>query len=309
MNNELLVSVQAAGWLNPMLDAGKGEEGFKLMKECGVEALDYNFEAKLPHRLIESGDKGTFFTQSMEEILDYFKPIKTWADKYGIKFAQSHAPFPAYRLGDEEYNKYIIEAIEKCMEVCVFLECPAIVVHPFCHIDRKVAENANLSFYRALIPAAKKYGVKVCLENIFFYNEGRITVIDCSDANRAAALVDRLNEEAGEEVFGFCFDLGHTSLLGTNVREFLRTMGKRITVLHLHDNDGFYDQHLAPMTQRKVDWDGLIDGLRDIGYRGPISFESARSILGGYPEALWGAMIEYTAEVGKYIRKKVLENA
>lgn len=306
---ELIVSVQAAGWLNPLLAEGKCEEGFALMKECGVEALDYNFEAKLPHRSIESGDKGTFFTQSIEEIIEYLKPIKAAADKYGIAFAQAHAPFPAYRLGDDEYNKYLIETIEKCMEACVFLGCPAIVVHPFCHIDRKVAEEANLSVYRALIPAAKKYGVKVCLENIFFYHGGRIVVIDCSDAKRAAALVDKLNEEAGEDVFGFCFDLGHTTLLGTNVREFIRTMGKRITVLHLHDNDGVRDQHLAPMTQRKVDWDGLIDGLRDIGYRGPISFESAKSILDGYPTELWGAMIEYTAEVGKYIRGKVLENA
>lgn len=305
MNNELLVSVQAAGWLNPMLAEGKVKEGFAMIKECGVEALDYNFEAKLIGKQIYASEKGDFYTKSVDEIIEYLRPVKEAADEVGIKFAQAHSPFPAYRRSDPEYSEYLFEVMEKCFAGCKFLECPQIVVHPYCCPEREVALETNLIMYRRLMPIAKKYGVKICLENIWFYNKGRITAIDCSDAKRAAALVDQLNEEAGEDIFGFCFDLGHATLLNTNVREFILTMGKRITALHLHDNDAISDQHLAPFTQRKTDWDGLVTGLRDIGYRGPVSFESANSIM-GYPKELWDAMIEYTVEVGRYIREKVL---
>ena len=90
--------------------------------------------------------------------------------------------------------------------------------------------------------------------------------------------IDKLNAEAGGDMFGYCFDLGHANLVGANIREFVRALGDRLTVLHLHDNDAVTDQHLAPMTQKKTDWEGLILGLRDINYRGAINFETFNAL-------------------------------
>lgn len=303
---ELSISVQTAGWLNPMFGEDKSAEAFEFIKKCGFESLDYNIDTKLIPKQIDKNDRGTFFTKSVDEILEYYAPIKEALDKSGISMTQAHAPFPLFRRSSEEMSDFLIEALEKCLVACKFLGIPAIVTHPCNYIDRENEKRCNLALFRRIIPIAKKYGVKICLENVPNVTAGHVIAGTCCDVNEANWYIDMFNEEAGEDIFGFCFDIGHANISSTNMYDYITKLGSRLTVLHLHDNDAVSDQHLAPMTQKKTDWDGFIEGLRDINYRGPINFESCKSIM-QYPSDLIPAMLTYTAEVGKYIRKRVLE--
>lgn len=307
MSKEILVSMQTSGWLNPMFTDARSKEAFEFIKKCGFDALDYNLDTKLVASQINKSEKGSFYTKSFEELEEYYAPIKAAAKETGIVFGQAHAPFPLYRRTDEDMSDFLIEAVEKCCFICNYLSIPALVVHPCTYLDKENQLKVNLAMYRKMIPFAKKYGVKLCLENMWTMYAGRPMMGACATAEEAVWYIDKLNEEAGEEVFGFCFDIGHATLVNAPIREYINTLGHRLTVLHLHDNDGLHDQHFAPMTQRKTDWTGLIDGLRDIGYRGTINFETAAAIMSNYPRELFPDMLEYIAEVGKYIREKVLE--
>ena len=315
--SELRVGVQSGSWLD---DVYGGDEnamvGFEVAKAAGIEAFDYNIDMRYPWKEINSKQKSEFFSQDIETILKVYEPVKAAMEKTGIELVQAHAPFPTFLQGYEEMNEHIVtEVMEKTCAICQYLSIPALVVHPWgnsykdINMNRDYEHEVNLNMYRRLIPLAKKYGVKICLENMFYFKATMSTATvasACADAEEAVWYIDKLNEEAGEDIFGFCLDLGHANLAKRNVRRYIETLGHRLTVLHLHDNDGTKDQHYAPMTQHKTDWEGLIEGLRAIKYRGPLCFEIFASMQ-KYPPELVPAMLKYTAAVGRYIRNKILE--
>jgi sugar phosphate isomerase/epimerase len=78
------------------------------------------------------------------------------------------------------------------------------------------------------------------------------------------------------------------------LREYLpmsiSKLGKRIAHVHVRDADGllFYS---APVGQGIIDWDGVVEALRDIGYEGFLSFE-----WGGYDD-----YIDIAREAKEYV--------
>ncbi len=310
MIKELAIAIPYARWTEALFDGmydsvSNSEKIFEFAKENGIEALDYSLDRLLPTSLIEKGDKGKNFVKSTEELLEYFSPVKAAIEKTGMKLVQAHAPFPSFKGVDEEYNEYLKEVIEKCLAICNYLGIGALVVHSYSGIDKSVEREKNLVFYRSLIPAAKKYGVKICLENLNLTVARHVIGGTCSDADDAIEYIDTLNTEAGEDLFGFCFDLGHANISSINIRDFLRRIGSRLTLVHLHDNDGISDMHRLPMTVFRTDWEGLINGLRDIKYRGPLDFEIG-TVFYACKKELIPANMRYTAEVGKYLRERLL---
>lgn len=304
----LEISVQTACWWNE----SDPEGSFRFIKERGFEAVDYNMDNHLPADRIPKGDLTTFFDQSVEELIEYYRPIKAAADKYGIRFAQMHGPFPMFVKDRDDINEYVLMATEKSLEVAKFLECPAVVVHPVKRSTKEKERACNLAIYRALMPTAKRTGVKVCLENLFGGYKSHVLEGPCSDAEEACWYLDLLNEEAGEECFGFCFDVGHANLVGRNMRKYLNILGKRLTILHIHDNDGTTDSHMMPFTQVYkwgtkfyTDWDGLIEGLRDIGYTGALNFETFR-VLCTFPASTKPEVLSLIAAIGREFKARML---
>ena len=95
--------------------------------------------------------------------------------------------------------------------------------------------------------------------------------------------IDRINDRYHGEVLGFCFDTGHANLVGLDFEQFITTLGSRLKVLHIHDNDGISDLHqiMFPFTKTRenhssTDWGGFIRGLRNIRFNKILSFESHR---------------------------------
>ena len=132
--------------------------------------------------------------------------MKEAAKENDISISQVHGLFPMYFPGEDARNEYIIEVTEKMFAVCEYLECKTIVVHPWPAPDktREEEREINLNIYRKLIPAAKKYHVTICLENLFKHYDMDCYDGACSNVDEAVWYIDRLNAEAGEELFGFC---------------------------------------------------------------------------------------------------------
>ena len=68
-----------------------------------------------------------------------------------------------------------------------------------------------------------------------------------------------------QPLFGCCWDVGHGHMRGNPPRDELAALGKNLTVVHIHDNDGRADQHLAPFFGT-IDMDSVMRGLIDAGY-------------------------------------------
>lgn len=314
MSEEIKISIQTGGWYNDLFGGDKRvDEAFDFIKKYGFDTLDYNINTTLPYEELSTGRLNTFYDADIEELLERYRPVKEAMLRHGISFGQAHAPFPMYRVGADEINDYLIMVVEKECAICQYLDCPALVIHPFSFSDKEKEKQINLSICRKLIPAAKKYGIKICLENMYRLTNGHCTVGACGDAQEACWYIDSLNEEAGEEVFGYCFDVGHANISGRNIGEEIRTLGHRLTALHIHENDGINDLHQIPYAMKNAggqklytDWDGFVKALKDINYRGTLNFETFAA-LRGTPVELVPAMLRLIYETGYYFKKRILE--
>lgn len=90
----------------------------------------------------------------------------------------------------------------------------------------------------------------------------------------------KLIDDCGGENLGICLDAGHLHL--TRIRdgndqtatEFVRTAGKRLRALHVHENNGRADDHQLPFSAKKAfDWRELVRALEEIGYQGLFNME------------------------------------
>lgn len=319
--NKLLVGMQSGGgWY----DSTNHDLSMKRAKDCGLEALDFNIDHVINVNEYLNGKVFPRCDLNAQDFVKSYQSLKDASVKHEIKIAQMHAPYPVYVKGNQSATDYLIHLVEKIIAVCDFVGCPELVVHPYGTIfpddnfDKTEDLSINLEMYSRLIPTAKKYGVKICLENLMAVRmEGEKEVIIpgiCADENDAIYLIDTLNSIAGEEIFGFCFDVGHLNACGKNIYQFITKMGKRISSLHIHDNDGTKDAHLLPYTQCSgtwgeklgLDWESFLTALKKIGYSGCLAFETFRATR-YMPKECTDEVLKLTSSLGRYFRKRITE--
>jgi sugar phosphate isomerase/epimerase len=68
-------------------------------------------------------------------------------------------------------------------------------------------------------------------------------------------------ESVGTDSLGTTFDAGHANTT-KNIADYLKEKA-RISHVHIHDNKGVHDQHLA-IGEGTVDWDLVLGGLEDV---------------------------------------------
>ncbi len=289
------------------------EESYKRIKEAGIDCIDFGFDEFLPCGLVYGDEINDILDRPMEEIWNDFKVFAKMAEKYGITYEQMHAPFPMMQKGRDAVNEKMFRITVNSMELCSRMGGKYIVVHPInmaYDYSRQQERDFNMAMYKKLIPAARKYGLVVCLENLFLERNGHLMEGIGSDFNEAAAMVDELNAIAGEEVFGFCFDVGHANILGKNLYQAVLTMGQRLKILHIHDNDGISDLHTMPYTFARgwnpvgTEWEGFLRGLKEIHYQGVINFEVFRCMQ-SFPVELHPAVLRLFAEMGHYFSARI----
>ena len=161
--------------------------------------------------------------------------------------------------------------------------------------------------YESLIDTLKGKKVVVCLENLPTNVNGKFMESICCNPIDAARQIDELNEKAGREAFGFCLDTGHMLLVGKRFETFVPIIGDRLKILHVNDNDGVADRHLAPFTGH-VNWADFVKSMRSVGYRGDICFETyAQVIKPGVSEAFVPEMLRHIHAIGAYFRDEILK--
>lgn len=259
------------------------EKGVALIAAAGFERVDFNLDTFLKNSDVYAGRINTFFDNDLESLLSYFEEYRKMFEKYGIKPSQMHAPYPILvptRADVTDYMQKVV--IPKSIAIAGRMQIPWVVMHPF-KLQYKYgleAEQAmNLQYFQSIIPMLKEYHVGVCVENLYEGVGGRITEGTCANPTEAAWYVDVLNQLAGEELFGCCLDTGHMELTHREPADYIRQIGSRLKILHMHENDAIGDQHQMPYTfgakpDDGVDWEDFCKALGEIGFDGTLSFET-----------------------------------
>lgn len=166
-----------------------------------------------------------------------------------------HAPFFDLNIGarDSQICRVSFERLFWAVEVAALLRAGVVVVHPgygpwiLGHkFDAWLSRSGK--YLIKLCEHAASLGIRIAFENIYDSSP--------EDLSKLLQLVDLDNA-------GICLDVGHFNVFSKHPLErWLEILGPHIFELHLHDNDGTADQHLA-LGDGKISYTQLLQWFND----------------------------------------------
>jgi sugar phosphate isomerase/epimerase len=127
----------------------------------------------------------------------------------------------------------------------------------------------SVETWKPHVKQAERDGFKLLLENVYE-----------SSPEVHCALFSAIASDA----FGFCLDSGHHHVFGKSpLKEWVKLLGEKIMELHLHDNNGEEDTHLA-VGKGNVDFAGLFHLINENGISPVITLEPHEE------ETLWQSL-------------------
>ena len=249
------------GYARTPADAVRFYEG------TGFRHLDYNFYNVIHPESPFLGDRW----------LDEVEEAGREAERLGFDFIQAHSPNynPFDPKADHEAGML---ATIRSIEACGRLGIPNIVVHPGMTTELTYPDgrdgyfSRNRDFYRSLFPAMEKWNVNVLIENSAEANMGtRYFFMTGQEMRDFADYVDH-------PLLHCNWDIGHANMRGTDQREDILAMGGHLRGLHIQDNFGACDEHIAPF-MGTTDMDAVMQGLLEVGYQGYFTFETENMLL------------------------------
>lgn len=252
-------------------------------------------------------------TASHQQVFDHYAALREYAQGLGLTFSQIHAPLrPAYYADQTEYNENYYQTQERSVVACAALGTPLAVFHmlqpPLERYSEKYqreGEALNVEFFGRMMPLLEKYGVQVCIENLFGITTLPSDDYDYSLNSRTQDvkhIIDSYNALFGKDRFVACVDTGHAFVMGQDPAQMVRTLGSRVRALHVADNNGRQDQHNAP-GQGGINWNDLLSALKEVGYQGSFSFEADGFALAFGKEGSADAL-EFLCKLGRRMTRQ-----
>jgi len=125
-----------------------------------------------------------------------------------------------------------------------------------------IARKICVESVEACAQKAKKFNLIIAVENM-----PRVPNI----LGQTLRHLMRILDEVKSDNLGITLDIGHAFTVDHDLK-FIETMGDRIVHVHLHDNDGAEDQHLA-LGKGALDFRSAVQRLARIDYEGPLVLE------------------------------------
>lgn len=230
-------------------------EAMKHIYDAGFRYADYNFGC-------DSANRTGVYSDGYKK---HFKEVREASRDIGIKLVQAHAPMGKPFLDE---GKQLIADTLRCIEACAEWGIPNLVVHSGYAEGLTVKENfeRNKQFFTPLLKEAEKYDVNILVENFNKMHRENVYWID--NASDLLGLIEYIDHP----LFHAVWDAGHANLQEMPQNEELRLLGNHVRALHIQDNMGLKDSHLAPFFGT-MNLDDVMRGLNDIGYNGYFTFE------------------------------------
>lgn len=232
------------------------EEYFKFAFDNGFDRLDLGCSAppNFPHT----------FTK------DRIKRVKELGEKYNLPYGLHSSSFvntaeimPIVREASEQHLlDYIKLSKEIGAEYCV--------IHCGYHFSQ-YKDTVMESLFKTFRPAARlaeELDLPLVIENM------NVVHAD-SEMVYLGVTVEELNQvfnEVPSTHLGLALDIGHANLLQGGVTPWIEAFPEKIFHLHLSDNDGLLDQHLA-VGDGDIDFQAAFDALKSVGFSGTATLE------------------------------------
>ena len=243
--------------------------------ESVPDAMLANVFAEFRDNGVSSLVFGDYFARRLLREPEFFAVLKRHCFNLGMNLVEMHAPFgecfdlactsPARR------EQLVLDHI-RCMQYAAETGCRTYTVHigahdsVYMHVSNDKIRPLALESLQKLIPAAEKLGIVIAVENAF-------------ERSNTPDEVMYYVEAVSHPNVGCCFDSGHANIMapapgktGEMYHEHMREtvwegelefysgafekMAESIVTCHLHDNDGFSDQHRMPGCGT-VNWEEL----------------------------------------------------
>lgn len=190
-------------------------------------------------------------------------------EKYGISFTMGHTPYRFNPLlNDETFDKQLNE-VENAIIAASKIGIDRVTAHGgwSCAENKTDLLNKNVEYFKRVLECAEKYNVIVMLENIS--SKLRKCLLDIETPEDILYIADKLNNHP---LFKACWDTGHANTMGLEQYNNITNLKGLIYGVHLQDNFGYNDDHMVPLLGT-INFDEVIQGLKDIDYKGPFNFE------------------------------------
>ena len=271
------------------------EGGFELIKSAGFEAVDFSLES------YKVGDE--IYGGPIDQFESHFTNIKEMAKHYELEISQTHGRCATYWPDDEEHNKEVDEVCMHDLHATSILGAPSCVIH-FPNNTRwgkcspTLMHTITAELYDKCVPHAEKYGVSIAMET---FGAARVNGARISDFFAFPSEFLHQYNRLDTKNKTICVDTGHTheaeSFWVPSPEEMIKILGKDISILHLHDNTGHWDDHLLPGLGN-INWPAVFDSLDEVGYSGVYNFELRLPFFGSMLE-------DFVRYSGKYLREFV----
>lgn len=245
-----------------------------------------------------------------EELYPYMQPVLRECAEKAVRIPAARAPYLSRNTKRQDLGELLACLAEESIRVCGQAGCNCLIVRPlFAGVARGSEWEVNRRFYLRLANTAREHKVMLLLENQCRDQNGKLVRGICADADEAVSWIDRLNEECGEERFGFCMDAGVCSLCGQDMREFAVVLGSRIKAVVLRDCDGIHENAMVPFTcigrgEFRTDWLNLIRGLREICFQGSLIMDFS-SMAAALSQFLRPQLIRFAGSVAEFFKWQI----
>jgi sugar phosphate isomerase/epimerase len=241
-----------------------------VMMENYADYLTQIAEAGFKYIEISIAHKSGFADMTDEEALAVLTTKREQAAAVGLTVWSIHLPFESTVWtnigGEESIRRQSVDNIMRVLRLCnqAIPECKNYVLHA----SKGTLDPRSESVLQArkslaeMLPVAKEYGVRLCVENL------------------VGSLCPTI-EEMGDTIEGIedawvTYDIGHANCVGIDVIEFLKFIGPRLGTVHMHDTmfATRVDDHRIVGQGNVERWGEVYKTLlEDNRYRGVFMFE------------------------------------
>lgn len=278
-------------------------ESLKLLHTAGFRGADIHLADSI-HREIEiNGPNWREWAGEIKELLS----------RLDMTAGQSHAPFynvldPG--IADREFRE---EMVRRAIEASAIMGVKWVTLHPgtlFSNSRLSRSLEGNIDYFTPHLELAERCGVGIAIENLpdLHYSSpdstGKVERVQRrfgAALEELLTLVDSLSERFDN--VGVCWDVGHANITGHDQGQCLRIIGDRLKSVHIHDNKGDRDVHMPPYSGG-INWNEIMEALRDIGYTGDFDMECLR-FSNALPAELMPHALSYTYNVGMQLLRLI----
>ena len=239
------------------------EKTIELLAKAGVDAWDFSMFLMRRFDWQTQSFYAPKHVLNTDDYLAFARKLKQVGADNGIPCNQSHAPFPSLGAEMMPWLKRAIECTaEAGGQICI--------IHP----DNNKGAQENAEMYHELLEFSKPMGVKIATENMFNWDSA-LNVSSPAACSSCEDFVAHL-EVVNDPYLVACLDIGHAEMrkgAGPGAENLVRALGHHLQALHIHDNDGWHDDHQLPFTMT-IDYAPIVKAMKDVGYSGYFTLEA-----------------------------------